>query len=255
MAGLCGRVPSETNLSTFVISLREAGLSEVSCNIYIRSINSFISWLKDKGVCPRTLLNGKEFKIAKLQEQKKVFTEDQVTKILNFQPRGRNERRLFAIILTLLDTGMRIDSCLSWSCCGRCLQLPGRVGIRDARLYRSIREPSASQHGLDDVGSPRAQKAHQKLANGLLLAGRLEPPKNINSTSLVGPIDNLELSRSFRIDAGPSDTSDQWLDCNQFPALPVKFFQESATLIWITIQYINHFIFKSCRLRLPSRQR
>src|SRR5262245_61393200 len=92
---------------------------------------------------------------------------------------------------------------------------------------------------------PARRRLTKKPPNGLLLAGRLGSPENINSASLVVPIDNFELGRLVRVDGAPGATSDQWLDRNQFPALPVEFFQESGALVWMTIQYVNHLIFKS----------
>lgn len=111
-----GEIPTEDNLSQFVIGMREAGLQPTSCNIYIRSINSFITWLKEKGDCPQTFSNGKPFKLAKLAEEKKtlrVFDDAEIHKILSFKAKGRNDHRIYALVCTLIDTGIRINECLN----------------------------------------------------------------------------------------------------------------------------------------------
>jgi site-specific recombinase XerD len=87
-----GEMPSEFNVSMFVIEMRESGLSDVSCNVYIRSINSFLTWLKEKNHIPQTFSNGNPFKIQKLSEEKKqlrVFDDTDISKILSFKPKGR----------------------------------------------------------------------------------------------------------------------------------------------------------------------
>src|SRR5215471_356395 len=101
-----GAMPIERNLSQFILGMREAGLSITTCNIYIRSINSFLTWLKDNGHCPQTFKNGKPFKLAKLPEEKKqlrVFDDSDIHKILSFKPALMNEWRIYALVCTLID--------------------------------------------------------------------------------------------------------------------------------------------------------
>jgi integrase len=104
-----GLMPTPDNLSSFVIGMREAGLSITTCNISVRSFNPFLKWLETKGHIP-------SLKLTKLTEEKKqlrVFSDEVITKIINFKPKGRNEQRIYAMIMTMLETGMRIDSCLN----------------------------------------------------------------------------------------------------------------------------------------------
>jgi integrase len=42
-----------------------------------------------------------------------VFTDDQVTHLVNWRPRGVRDRRLHLLVLLLLDTGARISEVLS----------------------------------------------------------------------------------------------------------------------------------------------
>ncbi|MGH9876138.1 MAG: tyrosine-type recombinase/integrase [Nitrososphaerales archaeon] len=111
-----GTMPTPASLSQFVLGMREAGLSITSCNIYIRSINSFLTWLKENGHCPQTFMNGKPFRLTKLPEEKKqlrVFDDADIHKILSFKPKGRNDHRIYALVCTLIDTGIRINEALN----------------------------------------------------------------------------------------------------------------------------------------------
>jgi integrase/recombinase XerD len=111
-----GEIPTEKNLSRFVIGMREAGLNTTSCNISIRGFNSFLTWMKDNGHCPQIFSNGKPFKLSKLPEEKKtlrVFSDEEISKILSFKPKGRNDQRIYALVCTLIDTGIRINEALN----------------------------------------------------------------------------------------------------------------------------------------------
>jgi integrase/recombinase XerD len=113
---IIGQIPNEENLSKFVIDMREAGLNTTTCNISIITFNSFLTWMKDKGICPKEFSNGKPFKIKKLPEEKrqfKTFDDSDIHKILTFKPKGRNDHRIHALVCTLIDTGIRINECLT----------------------------------------------------------------------------------------------------------------------------------------------
>jgi integrase/recombinase XerD len=103
-----GGLPTKENLSDFIIKMREAGLSPVTCNITIRHFNSFLVWLKEKGEIP-------ELKMKPLPEEKKkmrTLPDADIKKILSFKPQGTNETRIYAIVCLLIDTGLRIRECL-----------------------------------------------------------------------------------------------------------------------------------------------
>src|SRR6266508_6752155 len=111
-----GEMPTETNLSSFIIGMREAGLNTTTCNISIRSFNSFIGWLKENGHCSQTFSNGKPFKLAKLPEEKKtlrVFDDADIHKILSFKPALMNEWRIYSLVCVLVDNGIRINEALN----------------------------------------------------------------------------------------------------------------------------------------------
>ena len=54
-ARLAEAVPTENNLSQFVIWMREAGLNTTTCNISIVAFNSFLTWLKEKNRVPSVI--------------------------------------------------------------------------------------------------------------------------------------------------------------------------------------------------------
>lgn len=84
----------------FVIGLRESGVSPVTVNSYSRALNAYFTWAG----LP---------KIPKLKEEQKVlpiYTADQIGRIVAY--RGR-KRRLHALVLAIIDTGLRLDEALS----------------------------------------------------------------------------------------------------------------------------------------------
>lgn len=75
---LVGGFPNPTDLIDFVINMREKGLSVTTCNISIRSFNSFLSWLHKYEHAPK-------LKILRLKEEKRVmltFSDQQISKIV-----------------------------------------------------------------------------------------------------------------------------------------------------------------------------
>ena len=93
-----------------ISELREAGLTAVTVNTYVRSINAFLHWLHTEGRTSQALV------IPRLKEEMKVlpiFTVAQIARLLAFKPTSMRERRSQAITLVILDTGLRIDEALS----------------------------------------------------------------------------------------------------------------------------------------------
>ena len=91
-SGHSGRddVPTKDALKDFVIGMRESGLSPGACNVYIRSINSFLTWLHSEGHIPEPL------KVQQLFQPKKVipiFSEKHVQAIVRFKPKDQYEWR------------------------------------------------------------------------------------------------------------------------------------------------------------------
>src|ERR1039457_587157 len=90
--------------------MREHGLKPSSCNNRIRAVNAYLKW------------SGSSLHIPRLKEEQRVlptFSLGQIARIATHKPRGYCAIRLQTVLLTLADTGCRIDEALSlhWSDC------------------------------------------------------------------------------------------------------------------------------------------
>jgi integrase/recombinase XerD len=97
-------------LTEFIIKLRETGLKDTTCNISIREINSFLTWLHENDYTKEHL------KMKQLRTEKTVyedFTDVEIQMFLNFKPYKFGHWRLHALICLLIDTGIRIDEALT----------------------------------------------------------------------------------------------------------------------------------------------
>jgi integrase/recombinase XerD len=96
--------PTETDLRDFVLRMRTAGLKASSVNCRIGSVNAYLRWM------PSPL------RIPKLKQESYVpatYSKTQIHAIIRWRPRGFFGRRLHVLMLTLLDTGIRLDEALS----------------------------------------------------------------------------------------------------------------------------------------------
>lgn len=98
-------------LKEFVIGMREKGnLSPTTCNIVIRELNTFLKWLFDNEFTPTQL------KMQQLKTEYKIskdFTDEDIRKFMNWKPKTWFQHRLYALLMTLIDSGVRIDEALS----------------------------------------------------------------------------------------------------------------------------------------------
>ncbi len=88
---------------TWVINMRKAGISPVSCNTYICALNAYWKWAGE----------GKH--LVYLKEEQKIlatFSADQVKRFINFRPKGTNQTRAHVVCCLILDTGLRISEVL-----------------------------------------------------------------------------------------------------------------------------------------------
>jgi integrase/recombinase XerD len=103
-------MPTKADLNAFVTGMREAGRKPVSCNTYIRGMNSFLSWLHENGHITEHL------KVKQLKTDWKVMTylsDTEVKALVGFKPKGVAQVRVWTIAMVCLDTGVRIEEALS----------------------------------------------------------------------------------------------------------------------------------------------
>jgi integrase/recombinase XerD len=101
---------TKAQLIEWVIRLREDGVKPVSCNTYISAINSFCNWLfENKHLAEK--LSVKKLKCE--QTVLKPLDEKQLKAISSFKGSSKAEKRLWTVLMTLLDTGCRIDEVLT----------------------------------------------------------------------------------------------------------------------------------------------
>jgi integrase/recombinase XerD len=103
-------LPSKETILNFVAGMKEADMKPVTSNVYIRGLNSFFTWLFENHYIPENL------KIKQLKAEFKVMTylsDVQVRALLNYKPKGKAQTRVWTMAMVCLDTGIRIDECLT----------------------------------------------------------------------------------------------------------------------------------------------
>jgi site-specific recombinase XerD len=88
---------------TWLINLREAGLSAISINTYICAMNAYWKWA------------GVDLKVGYLKEEDKILptlTPNHINRLVHYKPIGSNEARAHTLALTALDSGLRISEML-----------------------------------------------------------------------------------------------------------------------------------------------
>lgn len=125
-----------------VAELRSQGLTAVTVNTYLRSVNTFCRWLFTEGHAPALI------KIPRLKEDKKVlqnFSEAQIGKLVAFRGATVREQRAHAIACLIRDTGIRIDEALP---------LGRRATFRISRKRRRLQ---VARQGARSAHIPRAR--------------------------------------------------------------------------------------------------
>lgn len=98
-------------VKTGVVEMMSAGkLQPSSINVYLRAVNAFMRWGGDE-----EHFNPPIKSVPLLKTPTKVIptlNETQVQHIVQFKPKWRKERRVHAMALLVLDTGLRLNECL-----------------------------------------------------------------------------------------------------------------------------------------------
>jgi len=98
-----GREGDAGDWKTWIVNLREAGVSPISINTDLCAMNAYWKWA-EAGI-----------KVPYLREEQKILatlSADQVRQIIGFKPRGTNQRRAHTVAMLILDTGLRISEAL-----------------------------------------------------------------------------------------------------------------------------------------------
>jgi site-specific recombinase XerD len=101
---------SKAEIVSRIAQLRADGLTPVTINTYLRSLNTFFRWLHEEGHWKSTL------KISRLKEERKIieaFNDEQIDALVLHKPKTRAEARVHLISCLILDSGARIDEVLS----------------------------------------------------------------------------------------------------------------------------------------------
>jgi len=101
---------NKQELTKFVLGMREAGTSPVTCNVRIRGMNSFLSWLHEQELTAEHL-RIKQLKVE--QKVKRTFTDEHIKALISWRPLTFTEHRLHALVCLLIDTGARVREALS----------------------------------------------------------------------------------------------------------------------------------------------
>lgn len=97
-------------LKELVMGLRETSLAPTTCNIVIRELNTFLKWLYDNEFT-ETHLKMQQLKTEVIIQ--KDFTDEDIRKFMLWSPKTWYEKRLYTLIITLIDSGVRIDEALT----------------------------------------------------------------------------------------------------------------------------------------------
>jgi integrase/recombinase XerD len=107
--------PTQAELKSMVVRMREAGLKETGANAAIRAINAYLHW--NSGSERKCGAGCTHPRVQRLKEPENIlptFTDAQVKLIVNWRPKAEDfyGRRLHLLALLLLDTGARISEAL-----------------------------------------------------------------------------------------------------------------------------------------------
>jgi integrase/recombinase XerD len=106
-----GAMDSKATVGERIAKLRDRGVSAISVNSYLRSVNALFRWGHTEGHIPGELI-----RVPKLKEEQKVLpilSPDQIHRVIGFKPRREVECQIHTLACLLLDTGLRIDEALS----------------------------------------------------------------------------------------------------------------------------------------------
>jgi integrase/recombinase XerD len=103
-----GAMESKQDVIGRIATLRKTN-SAISVNTYLRCLNAYFHWRHAEH-------QAELIRIPRLKEEQKVLatlTSDDVTRLIQFRPKGKNLNRAHTLALLLLDTGLRVSEALN----------------------------------------------------------------------------------------------------------------------------------------------
>jgi site-specific recombinase XerD len=100
---------TKADLDAWVCQMRQQSLSPGGCNVNIRSINSFLAWLHSEAHLPEPL---RCRLLPRRTDVLPTFSDAEMQGLLSYRPKSVYQMRAWLLVLTLLDTGIRIDEAL-----------------------------------------------------------------------------------------------------------------------------------------------
>jgi len=104
----CDPATCKESIMIRIAELRDRGVSAISVNTYLCCVNAYFRWLYTERGEPLV-------RIPKLRMESKVlttFSPQDIARLASYKPAGRSKRRLQTMVLTALDTGLRIGELL-----------------------------------------------------------------------------------------------------------------------------------------------
>ncbi len=109
--------PTDADLKSVVVRMREKGRKATGCNSVIRAINAYLHW-SAAGAEVKCSPACKHLRIPQLKEPQLILptlTTAQIARLVKWRPKNKIfwQRRLHLLVLFLLDTGCRISEALT----------------------------------------------------------------------------------------------------------------------------------------------
>lgn len=105
-----GESISKAHLEAWVTWLRLKGVSPGGVNMYVRTLNSYLSWKHAEGLAPDRL---RLRLLANPPKPLRALSDADIRLISAYRPSGPAELRASALVHTLLDTGVRVEEALT----------------------------------------------------------------------------------------------------------------------------------------------
>ncbi len=106
--------PTQEDLRSTVLRMRQKGLKETGVNTVLRCVNAYLHWSSDsERKCGAGCTHPRIHQLKEPHLVLPTLTDVQVKRLIAWKPKGTYQRRLHLLILLLLDTGCRISEALS----------------------------------------------------------------------------------------------------------------------------------------------